>query len=129
MAKIMLYPTALKFKRKKQEFGKKQTVPNQSMSLQEIIKRFIRKEALPLEKEGVYEERFGDLEKLSREDITVRRERAAQLKDWADLSSKAYQEKERLAAEEKKKKDDAEFEERVKGIKGDVSVDPPKPNA
>jgi len=56
------------------------TVPNQSLSLREIIKRFIRNEALPLEKEGIYEERMGDLEKFAREDITVRHERAAAMK-------------------------------------------------
>lgn len=128
-AKINLYPSAQRYKRKDQQWGKKQTVPNQSMSLQEIIKRFTRKEALPLEKEGVFEDRFGDLEKLSREDITVRHERARQLKDWAKRGEADYQQKQKKSEEEQKKKADEEFEAKVKGIKGDVKDTPPdKPN-
>lgn len=126
---IRLYPSSKRYKRKDQVWGKKQTVPNQSMSLQEIIRRFTRKEALPLEKDGVYEDRFGDLEKLSREDITVRRERAAQLKDWAKRGEAEYKEKQKKSEEEAKKKSDEEFEAKVKGIKGDVKDSPPdKPN-
>lgn len=126
--KIALYPTASKYERKQITWGKKRTVPNQSMSLQEIIKRFTRKEALPLEKEVVYEDRFGDLEKLSREDITVRRERARDIKQWADKASKQYEEKQKKAAEEQKKKDEEEFVKKVKGIQGEMPVqEPDKP--
>lgn len=54
---------------------KKTVVPMQSMSLKEIIKRFIRKESLPLSQEGVYEDRYDyDLEKLAHEDLTVKEE-------------------------------------------------------
>lgn len=56
------------------------TVPNQSMTLKDIIKRFIRKESLPIEHQGVYAEGLGDVEKMAREDITERHERAARLK-------------------------------------------------
>lgn len=52
-------------------------VPNQSMSLREILRRFVRKESLPVSQEGIYEERMGDLEKMSKEDIVIRHERAA----------------------------------------------------
>jgi len=54
------------------------TVPMQSMSLREIIKRFVRRESLPLAQDGIYAEGLGDLEKFSREDIVVRHERAEQ---------------------------------------------------
>lgn len=56
------------------------TVPNQCMTLAEIIKRFVRKESLPIGREGFYEDRMGDLEKLGNEDIVVQLERAADLK-------------------------------------------------
>lgn len=125
--KIALYPTASRYKRKAVTFGKKQTVPNQSMSLMEIIKRFTRKESLPIEKPAVYEDRFGDLEKLSREDITVKRERAQQLKTWATRGEKELRDREEREAQEKKLKDDQEFEQRVRGIKGEPPVPPDNP--
>lgn len=55
-------------------------VPNQSLTLREIISRFVRKESLPIQMEGVYHEGLGDLEKLAREDIVVQRERAEDIK-------------------------------------------------
>lgn len=51
------------------------TVPKQSMSLREIIKRFVRHESLPISQEGIYEENMGDLEKFAREDIFTKHER------------------------------------------------------
>lgn len=56
------------------------TVPNQAMTLQEIIKRFTRRESLPIERQGVYAEGFGDLEKMSNADITVQHDEIARLK-------------------------------------------------
>jgi len=53
------------------------TVPNQAMTLQQIIDRFIRKESLPVGQEGVYgselgeAQAIGDLEKVGRQDFTV----------------------------------------------------------
>lgn len=67
---------------------KRMTVPNQSMSLREIIRRFIRRESLPLSKDGTYEERFEDLEKLSHQDITVRMDRVEDLKVKLDAMAK-----------------------------------------
>lgn len=125
---IVLYPSVTRYKRKEIKWDKKITVPHQSMSLQEIIRRFTKKEALPLEKDGVYEDRFGDLEKLSREDITVRRERAQSLKEWADASRKKYEENEKAQAEERKRKEEEDFVAKVKGIKGDVKDVPPDTN-
>lgn len=78
---LVLYP---KVPRKALDFSKVKsvTVPDQSMSLAEIIRRFVRKESLPVLKEGVYEDRFGDLEKLANEDIVVQLDRAAEISDW-----------------------------------------------
>lgn len=76
---VRLYPT-VKVTGKSFIGVKRVTVPNQSMSLREIVQRFIRREPLPMSKEGLYEERFGDLEKLSKEDIVIQLARAKELK-------------------------------------------------
>lgn len=79
MSKLHLWPTVIVVGK---DFTKSKvsTVPNQSLSLREIIKRFLRKESLPIEKEGFYADDLGDIEKIAREDITERHERAATLK-------------------------------------------------
>lgn len=52
--------------------AKVHVVPNQSMTLHEVLRRFTKKEALPVSKEGTYEDRYDyDLEKLAKEDITI----------------------------------------------------------
>lgn len=52
------------------------TVPNQSMSILDILRRFTRKEALPiLDKEAFYVEGRGDLEKMNKQDLTYLHER------------------------------------------------------
>jgi len=80
-----LYPTVVV---KGQSFKdcKSMVMPSQSMSLQEIIQRFTRRESLPIEHEGVYIENMGDLEKIAREDVTQRHERAEHV---AELIKKA----------------------------------------
>lgn len=62
--------------------GEKRCVlPNQSMTLQEIIRRFVKKESLPIEMQGVYNDTYDyDLEKLGKADITIREEVVAELK-------------------------------------------------
>jgi len=89
------------------------TVPNQSLSLNEIVKRFVRREALPVMHDGVYEERFGDLEKLKYADIYDRREKAKELKALVDEFN--AREKVRIDADAKAKKDAADlaFKERI----------------
>lgn len=93
---LRLYPTVVV---KKQSFvgAKIFAVPQQSMTLREIILRFTRKESLPIEKQGVYHEQFGDLEKAQHEDITVRMERAEELKSRIAKGKKAFEEREKAA--------------------------------
>lgn len=93
MSNIRLYPPVT-VKGQSFEGVKICTVPNQSMTLKDIIKRFMRKESLPIEHQGVYAEGFGDLEKMSREDITTRHERAANLKPKLEKAWKDKKEKE-----------------------------------
>lgn len=88
------------------------TVPNQSMTLKDIIARFMRKESLPIEKEGIYAENLGDIEKISREDVTVRHERAADLREKIN--------KTRARAKEK-----AEADAKGKGESPSVPPTPP----
>lgn len=66
---IKLYP---KVEVKGLDFtGVKDTcVPNQSMSLDEIVRRYVRREPLNVNhNEAFYEERFGDLEKIAKGDL------------------------------------------------------------
>lgn len=56
-------------KRKSFKGVKKVVVPNQSMTLQQILKRFIKREPLPVEHKGYYEDRYDyDLDKVLHED-------------------------------------------------------------
>lgn len=59
---------------------KKMTVPNQSMTLKEILRRFIKRESLPIVKEGTYHESDYDLEKLARADFTEQHEVLEEIK-------------------------------------------------
>jgi len=76
MSNMHLYPVV---ERHGKDFSNEKivTLPNQNMSLKDIIRRFLRKESLPIEKDGIYVDGLGDLEKLQHEDITVRKEKAA----------------------------------------------------
>lgn len=104
--KLVLYPKVVvagqKFKG-----VKKVTVPSQSMSLAEILKRFTRKESLPVEKDGVYEDRFGDLEKLKHEDITVRHEKVEEIKSAVRAHNKRVKDKHEQEQKEKEEKEKA----------------------
>lgn len=82
------------------------TVPNQSMTLHEIIQRFTRRESLPVMQNGTYREDMGDLEKLSKEDITVQMERVEDLRTKIKNASTRMkqQEEKRLADEAEKQK-------------------------
>lgn len=62
------------------------TMPDQSMSLREILQRFIRKESLAISKEGTYADVGLDLEKLANADMVEQMEVADIIKD--DLRKK-----------------------------------------
>lgn len=86
------------------------TVPNQSMSLAEILERYTRKESLPLAKEGVYETRFGDLEKIAKQDPVEQLEYAQQLRQQIKDGEQAARDRQEAA----KKAEDAKFQQAVK---------------
>jgi len=100
MTKLILYP-AVKVKGLSFKGQKRLVIPNQSMTLQEIIKRFTRRESLPIEHQGQYETRFGDLEKLKHEDITVRMERAEELRTWREAGEKRLHDAQAQEAQKK----------------------------
>lgn len=125
--KIVLYPKVVV---KAQDFKKStvHTVPNQSMSLREILTRFTRREPLPVEKEGYYETRFGDIEKLKNLDPVEQQEESEKLKDLVKKGG-ARIKKEQQDAEEKRKAEEIEVEvqKRVKAQQDATPQDPPKP--
>lgn len=76
---VRLYPE-VEVSRQSFKRVKRVTVPNQSMSLREVLRRYVRREPLPGSNDGVYEERFGDLEKMAKADIVVQMEHVEDLK-------------------------------------------------
>jgi len=87
--------------------AKKHVVPNQAMSLQEIIQRFTRRESLPVEREGIFRTDMGDLEKQQTEDFTYHHERAQEIREKIKSAKKRMedQHKARIDAELQKQID------------------------
>lgn len=113
MSKLILYPERARRGTDCSKM-KRQVIPNQSMSLKEIIKRFVRREALPVTKEGTYHESDHDLEKVMTMDVVEKQELLAQVKE--DVRRK------------KKVVDDfRKFEEEQKRAKGQPDPNPPPP--
>lgn len=86
--------------------GKRVTVPNQCMSLEEMLRRFVRREALPVEKQGVYVESEYDLEKLAKEDRVHQEEVLAEMKRDTESKKKKVEEAKAKKAAEKKEAED-----------------------
>lgn len=93
MKKLVLYPS-------KPIVGidfsgvKKHVVPNQSMTLKEIIRRFVKRESLPAEKQGIYHESDYDLEKVLNEDIVDRHEILEEIKSDVEVKRKKVKDEE-----------------------------------
>jgi len=123
-----LYPKVV-YKRKSFKGVKKLVVPKQSMSLREILKRYVRREPLPGTKEGVYEERFGDIEKMAKADIVEQMESVDALKKAAARVRK--KENDRIDAERIKKEEaeKAAIDARAKelSVEGGTPVKTPPP--
>lgn len=104
---------------KGQDFSKvvDMTVPDQSLSLQEILERFVRNEPLPIGKGGEYDDDADldnplsiDLEKIARADMTEVMEYYNALEDL----KKRYDAQEKKAAQEKAEADKLEYERHLK---------------
>jgi len=59
---------------------KRHTVPSQSLSLREILRRYVRRQPLPTSNDVQYDTRFGDIEKMAKLDITEQKEIAKDLR-------------------------------------------------
>lgn len=100
--------------------GKKIVVPNQSMSLQEILERFTRNEELPIGKDVQYHESEDDLEKVQHMDLVDREEFMDKLKETQKAFKRQEAQKEKVAKEKiaaefrKKVEDDLKAAARVK---------------
>lgn len=83
MKRLILYPEV---KIQGIDFSKEKVVvvPDQSMSLHEIIKRFTRRESLPVQREGFYESRFDDLSKYHALDYTEKEDYIATVREYGD---------------------------------------------
>lgn len=86
------------------KFDKDQTVPNDAMSLKEILARFVRGEKVAVGRDGSYDEGEEDLEKLRDMDPVDRDEAIAKMK----ATQKRY------TAQEKARVKKLEDEERAK---------------
>lgn len=98
---------------------KPQVVPDQSLSLEEILRRFTRGEALPLGKDtfaGEDEEEHDmqyDLEKLKHADLTIRDEVKAKAEEVIATRKKEEAERDKRKAEAKKKKDAEAYQKKI----------------
>jgi len=90
------------------EGAKRRTLPNQCMSLAEMFRRFVRRESLPVEKQGVYIEGEHDLEKLAKMDRVDQDEILDQLKADTERKKKAAKEADQKITAEKEAKKAAE---------------------
>lgn len=98
-----LYPVVA---RRRQDFTgvKRVTIPNQTMSLKEMFKRYVRREPLPVEKQGVYVETDYDLEKVSKMDRVDQEEIYQEMKAKADsLENEIKKEDSKIKAAKKQK--------------------------
>lgn len=88
---------------------RRQTVPNQAMSLEEILQRFVRNEPLPIGRDALYHEGEDDLSKLDDLDLTEKKEYA----DKQRQVQREYKEQERIKREKAKAKLEAEEREKI----------------
>lgn len=85
--------------------GKKLTVPDQSMDLKEILRRFVRNEPVAVGREGVYVESEDDLEKVAHLDLVEKDEFIAQQKEKQRRYDRQEKEKERVRLEQVRKEE------------------------
>lgn len=109
---------------------KKKVVPNQSMTLKDIIKRFIKHESLPVIKEGFFAETDGDvdLEKFVHEDPTVKHDILQQQKERVKGHKAKADDEHKSAMQKAREAKKAEQEELYQRLKREGTGDPHPPN-
>lgn len=88
---------------------KKLVVPNQAMSLHEILERFTRNEQLPIGKETNYDDGEDDLEKMVHLDLVDRAEYVEKLEETQKMYKRQEAQREKAA----KDKIAVEFKQKV----------------
>lgn len=105
--------------------AEKLVVPNQSMSLLEILTRFTRGEQLPVGKDVVYHESDEDIEKLKHMDLVDRAEYIEKLEQTKKTYEKQERDKEK-AEREKIRKSLEESERQRLELEKKLAATPPK---
>lgn len=106
MKKLICYPSVV-IKGQSFKGKKKVTIPAQSMKLSEIIRRFVKREPLPAEREGVYDDRHDyDLEKLAKADRTIQEEVLEEVKATVKRRRKVAEDMLKAAKESPPKQED-----------------------
>lgn len=90
------------------------TKPNESMSLNEIISRFMRGEALPVGQDGEYFEGEEDLEKLKKMDIVDRTEYKERMTKIVEQYQKEEDERKAQLLEDERQKFIKDVEKRAR---------------
>jgi len=101
------------------------TIPDQSMSVKEIMMRFVRREALPVEKQGAYLTGYGDIEKVRHKDILEKFEVAQTLKDKIAAGEKAKVVRDQKSVADKKARIESKKASRAK-VEPNPLPGPPK---
>lgn len=107
MVKVELYPVVARHRRMF-DGVKRCTLPNQVMSLAEMLRRYVRREPLPSAKDGVYVEGDYDLEKVVKMDRVEQDEIISDLKRTNEDRKKKLTEEDTRLTEEKAAKKRAE---------------------
>lgn len=94
----------------KKAIGKKIVVPDQSMSLAEILARFSRNEKVPVGHDVQYDESDVDIAKLGRMDLVDREEYVKKLKS----TQEEYEKQEKRKQERVRKEAQAKVEEEIR---------------
>lgn len=107
MRNVILYPAVPRVRRL--FVGVKRcTLPNQCMSLAEMLRRYVRREPLPAAKDGVYVETDYDLEKLTKMDRVEQEEVLTEMKQTVARKRKVVEDEDKKVSEAKAAKKKAE---------------------
>lgn len=101
---------------------KKVVVPNQALSLQEILERFSRNEEVPVGKDASYDDGDDDLEKVAHMDLVDREEYVDKLVQIQNL----HKAQERAKTKAAKEKAAAELKEELRVSIVKAAEKPPK---
>lgn len=106
---------------------KARTIPDQAMSIKEMFRRFVRREPLPLERDGVYVESEYDLEKISHMDTIEKREILEEMREKVSAKDAKVKRAQKEKEEKEKALADAVASVEQKDPKGGEPIKNPTP--